>query len=99
MVASPRRSSVFDGYDVTHAWTLLTSQVIYLPAARGTTLVPSGRLPSLRRRPRAPLLLLILLLLRIHSAPTSIDDAEPVAWGGGRGTVVLGRRAKGAQNR
>ena len=38
-------------YDAAHVWTLVASQVMYLPAAHGTSVVPSGRLPSLRRSP------------------------------------------------
>src|SRR6218665_3134783 len=50
--ASPAITDVRWMYDGAQVWTLVMSQVIYLPADHGTNVEPSGRLPSLRRSPR-----------------------------------------------
>src|SRR6218665_537391 len=43
--------AVCDKYDAAQVWTTVASQAMYLPADQGMSVAPSGRLPSVRRRP------------------------------------------------
>src|SRR6218665_658263 len=38
-------------YDVAHVWMLVKSQFVYLPLDHGTSVIPSGLFPTVRRRP------------------------------------------------
>src|SRR6218665_1029967 len=49
--AEPAEIAVCDKYDAAQVWTTVASQAMYLPADQGTSVAPSGRLPSVRRRP------------------------------------------------
>src|SRR6218665_2608808 len=49
--AEPAEIAVFDMYDAAQVWTTVASQAMYLPADQGMSVAPSGRLPSVRRRP------------------------------------------------
>src|SRR6218665_948425 len=49
--AEPGEIAVCDKYDAAQVWTTVASQAMYLPADRGMSVAPSGRLPSVRRRP------------------------------------------------
>src|SRR6218665_2317491 len=49
--AEPAEIVVCDKYDAAQAWTTVASQVMHLPADQGMSVAPSGRLPSVRRRP------------------------------------------------
>src|SRR6218665_885818 len=43
--------AVCNKYDAAQVWTTVVSQAMYLPADQGMSVAPSGRLPSIRRRP------------------------------------------------
>src|SRR6218665_849193 len=47
----PAEIAVCDKYDAAQVWTTVASQAMYLPADQGMSVAPSGRLPSVRRRP------------------------------------------------
>src|SRR6218665_1826418 len=49
--AEPAEIAVCDKYDAAQVWTSVASQAMYLPADQGMIVAPSGRLPSVRRRP------------------------------------------------
>src|SRR6218665_3913889 len=51
--AEPAEIAVCDKYmyDAAQVWTTVVSQAMYLPADQGMSVAPSGRLPSIRRRP------------------------------------------------
>src|SRR6218665_2740586 len=49
--AEPAEIAVCDKYDAAQVWTPVASQAMYLPADQGMSVAPSGRLPSVRRRP------------------------------------------------
>src|SRR6218665_2462307 len=49
--AEPAEIAVCDKYDAAQVWTTVVSQAMYLPADHGMSVAPSGRLPSIRRRP------------------------------------------------
>src|SRR6218665_1046898 len=49
--AEPAEIAVCDKYDAAQVWTTVASQAMYLPADQGMSVAPSGRLPSVRRRP------------------------------------------------
>src|SRR6218665_1018853 len=49
--AEPAEIAVCDKYDAAQVWTTVASQAMYLPADKGMSVAPSGRLPSVRRRP------------------------------------------------
>src|SRR6218665_2012954 len=48
--AEPAEIAVCNKYDAAQVWTTVASQAMYLPADQGMS-APSGRLPSVRRRP------------------------------------------------
>src|SRR6218665_285678 len=47
----PAEIAVCDKYDAAQVWTTVESQAMYLPADQGMSVAPSGRLPSVHRRP------------------------------------------------
>src|SRR6218665_2796763 len=49
--AEPAEIAVCDKHDAAQVWTTVASQAMYLPADQRMSVAPSGRLPSVRRRP------------------------------------------------
>src|SRR6218665_4165017 len=55
--AEPAEIAVCDKYYAAQVWTTVASQAMDLPADQGMSVAPSGRLPSVRRRPDSSFIL------------------------------------------